>query len=70
MNDLFPITPSTDLLTSARRRLEEAERAYAEALRIDEECDGFGETMYTDLKRAMTNAALELHAAERERMGR
>lgn len=56
-----------DRLALARKRWQEAVTAYDEAVRIDEECDGFG-IVPDEIKRELRDATRELARAEDARM--
>lgn len=66
--DLFPIpyTPEPRL-TTARKRLEAAEKAYERAWISDEECDGLG-LIPDEINHELAAARSELARAEAERM--
>jgi hypothetical protein len=71
MSELFDIPETPEpRFTRARKRYEAAMAEYNEAARIDEDCDGFGESAYLDLRDKAAAARRELEEAERERVGR
>lgn len=61
------VPETTDRLSAARKRYEAAQHAYDEAVRIDEECDGFG-IVPRRVKDELGNAEVELRTAEMERL--
>ncbi len=66
---LFDVPPSAEpRLQAARKRLAKAQEQYDAAVRSDEECDGFGDIAYRELRDECAAARYELALAERERL--